>query len=87
VGFATGVPDAAAAGVPTAPGLAVVSGTATVACAPGACGADTAGVGAAVGSATVKVVVLEYKRGGRMKGQFQQQLAGVPYEIVADRVK
>ena len=58
MGFATGVPDVAAAGVPTAPGLAVVSGTATVACAPGDGGADTAGVGAAGGSATVKVVVL-----------------------------
>jgi hypothetical protein len=58
-GLATGVPDAAAAGVPTAPGLAVVSGTVTVPCAPGAGVADDAGVGAVVpGSATVKVIVL-----------------------------
>ena len=59
MGFATGVPDAAAAGVPTAPGLAVVSGTATVACAPGDGGVDDAVVGAAApGSASVKVMGL-----------------------------
>jgi len=52
-GLATGVPDAAAAGVPAA------DGTATVPCAPGAGVADDAGVGAVVpGSATVKVMVL-----------------------------
>ena len=59
MGFATGVPDAASAGVPTAPGLAVVSGTATVACAPGDGGVDDAVVGAAApGSASVKVMGL-----------------------------